>query len=110
MRERDPKDTLHTPHGTVSLRKPGEEWRYPEDSDSSIAFLEAQGLSFVRIKKEIDRKSIREQCRSITMPGEDGTPFRTLCTADGVALDEIEVIPTLETLVCRFPKSDRVEE
>ena len=39
MREKDLHYTLHTPHGTVSLRKPGEEWRYPEDSDSFIAFL-----------------------------------------------------------------------
>ena len=61
-----------------------------------------QALSFVRIKKEIDTGIVPVNNHA----GEDGTPFRTLCTADGVALDEIEVIPTLETLVCRFPKGD----
>jgi len=104
MRERNPKYTLHTPHGTVSLRKPGEEWRYPEDSDSFITFLEAHGLPFVRIKKEIDRKSIREQCQSMTILGDDGKPARTVCTADGVVLKGIMVEPTPEMLVCRFPK------
>ena len=106
MKESDPKYTLHTSHGTVSLRKPSEEWRYPEDSDSFIAFLEAQGLPFVRIRKEIDRKSIREQCRSMTITQDDGTPARTVCTKDGVVLDGVLVESTPETLVCRFPKGD----
>ena len=104
MREKNPKYTLHTPHGTVSLRKPGEEWKYPEDSDLFIAFLEAQGLPFVRVRKEIDRKSIREQCRSLIIPGDDGSSVRSVCTADGVVLEGIMVEHTPETLVYHFAK------
>jgi malate synthase len=106
MRETDPKYVLRTPYGTVSLKKPGEEWKYPEDEAAFIAYLEHQGLPFVRVKKELDRKAIREQCRSVTVTDEDSVELRTVCTADGMMLEGIVVEPTPETLMCRFPKGD----
>jgi phage host-nuclease inhibitor protein Gam len=68
------------------LKKPGKEWKYPEDEGAFIAFLEKQGLPFIRVKKEINRKAIRQQCSTVNVAFDDVLEVSAVCTVDGVML------------------------
>lgn len=94
-RKTDKKAIIKTPHGRVSTRKQPDKWEIR--SDDAIKEFEELGLKdFIRTKKEINKKDLKEAV-VVTDGGK-------VVTEDGEVLKSVKVVPQGETVVVKEEK------